>query len=120
MLIDFSMLLLFRRTQYLDENVHKTYVDVDEMTQSLMSRYQEYSRRKLIPFRILVVHGKFWNFDNNYAVERKSVSIHTAYKTVLHSYGLDSNPGSEIEDAGSDLEVMDVSYTKLKGADQIK
>ena len=32
-----------------------------------------------------------------------------AYKTVLHSYGLDSNPGSEIDDMGSDLEVMDVS-----------
>ena len=28
---------------------------------------------------------------------------------MLHSYGLDSNPGSEIDDIGSDLEVMDVS-----------
>jgi hypothetical protein len=34
-------------------------VDVDEMTQSLMTRYVEYSRRKMIPFKILVEHGKF-------------------------------------------------------------
>jgi ribosome biogenesis ATPase len=34
--------------------------------------------------------------------------LFAAYKTVLHSYGLDSNPGSE-DDVGSDLEVMDVS-----------
>lgn len=33
----------------------------------------------------------------------------SAYKTVLHSYGLDSNPGSDEE--GSDLEVMDVSIS---------
>lgn len=36
-----------------------------------------------------------------------------AYKTVLHSYGLDSNPSSEEEeeeDDNSDLEVMDVRY----------
>jgi hypothetical protein len=38
----------------------------------------------------------------------------SAYKTVLHSYGLDSNPGSEVEDAGSDLEVMDVSRVSYK------
>lgn len=30
-----------------------------------------------------------------------------AYKSVLRSYGLDSNPGSETEEVGSDLEVMD-------------
>lgn len=56
--IDINSCIFFCRVQYLDENVHKTYVDVDEMTQSLMGRYQEYSRRKLSPFRILVVHGK--------------------------------------------------------------
>ncbi|XP_070498482.1 nuclear valosin-containing protein-like isoform X1 [Chironomus tepperi] len=78
--------LIPRVKQYLEENVHKTYVDVEEMTQSLMNRYQEYSRRKMIPFRIMVEH---------------------AYKTVLHSYGLDSNPGSDVDDMGSDLEVMD-------------
>jgi hypothetical protein len=44
--------------QYLEENVHKTYVDVNEMTQSLMNRYQEYTRRKTIPFRILVEQGE--------------------------------------------------------------
>jgi Nucleolin binding domain len=44
-------------SQYLEENVHKTYVDVDEMTQALMTRYGEYQRRKQVPFRILVEHG---------------------------------------------------------------
>ncbi|KAL7048105.1 hypothetical protein ACKWTF_003218 [Chironomus riparius] len=78
--------LIPRVKQYLEENVQKTYVDVEEMTQSLMNRYQEYSRRKMIPFRIMVEH---------------------AYKTVLHSYGMDSNPGSDVDDMGSDLEVMD-------------
>lgn len=33
---------------------------------------------------------------------------YAAYKTVLHSYGLDSNPSSE-DDGNSDLELMDVS-----------
>lgn len=28
------------------------------MTQSLMGRYQEYSRRKMIPFKLSVEHGK--------------------------------------------------------------
>jgi ribosome biogenesis ATPase len=78
--------LIPRVKQYLEDNVHLTYVDVEEMTQSLMTRYQEYSRRKMIPFRIMVEH---------------------AYKTVLHSYGIDSNPGSDVDDMGSDLEVMD-------------
>lgn len=32
-----------------------------------------------------------------------------AYKTVLRSYGIDSNPTSDNENGGSDLEVMDVS-----------
>jgi hypothetical protein len=48
----------FPLPQYLEENVHKTYVDVDEMTQSLMSRYVEYARRKSVPFKIAVEHGK--------------------------------------------------------------
>lgn len=78
--------LIPRVKQYLEENVHKTYVDVEEMTQSLMNRYQEYARRKMVPFRIMVEQ---------------------AYKHILNSYGIDSNPGSEGEDVGSDLEVMD-------------
>lgn len=31
-----------------------------------------------------------------------------AYKTVLHSYGLDSNPESTEEEENSDLELMEV------------
>lgn len=69
--------------QYLEENVDKTYVDVAVMAKELQTRWPEYSRRKTVPFRQLVEQ---------------------AYKTVLHSYGLDSNPSSE-ED-GSDVEVM--------------
>ncbi|CAO1324190.1 unnamed protein product [Diamesa hyperborea] len=80
--------IISRVKQYLEDNVDKTYVDVTEMTKTLMERYREYNRRKMAPFRNLVEH---------------------AYKTVLHSYGLDSNPGSEIDDMGSDLEVMDDS-----------
>ncbi|CAM6031791.1 unnamed protein product, partial [Sphagnum compactum] len=71
---------------YLEENVDKTYVDVGVMAKELQVRYPEYGRRKTVPFRLLVEQ---------------------AYKTVLHSYGLDSNPSSEGED--DDLEVMDNS-----------
>lgn len=85
------------------------------MTQSLISRYQEYSRRKLNPFRATVVHGK--KISRHILGKSKELRklklyfyIYVAYKTVLHSYGLESNPGSEVEDGGSDLEVMDVSY----------
>lgn len=74
--------------QYLEENVHKTYVDVSDMARVLQERYRaEYGRRKMAPFRQLVEQ---------------------AYKTVLHSYGLDSNPSSD-ENEESDLEFMDVS-----------
>lgn len=67
--------------------MHQTYVDVGVMARELQERYREYNRRKAVPFRLLVEQ---------------------AYKTVLHSYGLDSNPSSENEDdANSDLEVME-------------
>lgn len=33
--------------------------------------------------------------------------LYIAYKTVLHSYGLDSNPSTE-EEENSDLELMEV------------
>lgn len=55
------------------------------MAKELQTRWPEYSRRKTVPFRQLVEQ---------------------AYKTVLHSYGLDSNPSSEGEEDGSDVEVM--------------
>lgn len=79
----------FISTQYLEENVHKTYVDVSDMARVLQERYRaEYGRRKMAPFRQLVEQ---------------------AYKTVLHSYGLDSNPSSD-DNEESDLELMDVSF----------
>lgn len=73
-------------SQYLEENVHQRYLDVGVMATRLQERYREYSRRKSAPFRQLVEQ---------------------AYKTVLHSYGLDSNPSSDGDDISSDLEVMD-------------
>lgn len=44
--------------QYLEANVHKTYVDIEEMTNSLMNRYPDYSRRKRNAFRLLVETGE--------------------------------------------------------------
>lgn len=83
----YDPMIIPRVKQYLEENVHQTYVDVGVMARELQERYREYNRRKAVPFRLLVEQ---------------------AYKTVLHSYGLDSNPSSENEDdANSDLEVME-------------
>ncbi|XP_053690106.1 nuclear valosin-containing protein-like [Sabethes cyaneus] len=83
----YDPMIIPRVKQYLEENVHQTYVDVGVMARELQERYREYNRRKAVPFRMLVEQ---------------------AYKTVLHSYGLDSNPSSENEDDGnSDLEVME-------------
>lgn len=83
----YDPMIIPRVKQYLEENVHQTYVDVGVMARELQDRYREYNRRKAVPFRMLVEQ---------------------AYKTVLHSYGLDSNPSSENEEEGnSDLEVME-------------
>lgn len=83
----YDPMIIPRVKQYLEENVHQTYVDVGVMARELQERYREYNRRKAVPFRLLVEQ---------------------AYKTVLHSYGLDSNPSSENEEDGnSDLEVME-------------
>lgn len=80
-------MIIPRVKQYLEENVHQTYVDVGVMARELQDRYREYNRRKTVPFRMLVEQ---------------------AYKTVLHSYGLDSNPSSDNDEEGnSDLEVME-------------
>uniref|UniRef100_A0A182J895 AAA+ ATPase domain-containing protein n=1 Tax=Anopheles atroparvus TaxID=41427 RepID=A0A182J895_ANOAO len=80
-------MLIPRVKQYLEENVHQTYVDVTVMARELQQRYREYTRRKAGVFRAMVEQ---------------------AYRTVLHSYGLDSNPSTDNEDeALSDVEVMD-------------
>ena len=48
----------FNYFQYLEENVHKTYVDVSDMARVLQERYrQDYGRRKIGPFRQLVEQG---------------------------------------------------------------
>lgn len=45
-------------SQYLEENVHQTYVDVGVMARHLQEKYREYTRRKSHPFRLLVDQGK--------------------------------------------------------------
>lgn len=57
------------------------------MARHLQEKYREYGRRKQQPFRFLVDQ---------------------AYKTVLRSYGLDSNPSTE-EEENSDVELMEVN-----------
>lgn len=47
--------------QYLEENVHQTYVDVGVMARHLQEKYREYTRRKAQPFRFLVDQGKIAN-----------------------------------------------------------
>jgi hypothetical protein len=68
-----------------------------------MNRYVDYSRRKKIPFRNAVEQGEFE--ENIISCYCNLFDNFSAYKFVLHDYGLDSNNGSEGE---SDLEVMDV------------
>lgn len=91
--------------------MHKTYVDVSDMARVLQERYRgEYGRRKMAPFRQLVEQGigiYFYDF-RHYNFMIFFPIIFSAYKTVLHSYGLDSNPSSDDNDE-SDIELMDVS-----------
>lgn len=95
----YDPMIIPRVKQYLEENVHQTYVDVGVMARELQERYREYNRRKAVPFRMLVEQ---------------------AYKMVLHSYGLDSNPSSENEDeANSDLEVMEDGGTAAANANHM-
>uniref|UniRef100_A0A182N974 AAA+ ATPase domain-containing protein n=1 Tax=Anopheles dirus TaxID=7168 RepID=A0A182N974_9DIPT len=82
----YDPMIIPRVKQYLEDNVHQTYVDTGVMARELQQRYREYNRRKSTPFRMLVEQ---------------------AYRTVLQSYGLDSNASSEVEeDAASDVELM--------------
>ncbi|XP_053672393.1 nuclear valosin-containing protein-like [Anopheles nili] len=57
------------------------------MARELQQRYRDYHRRKTIPFRM---------------------HVEQAYRTVLHSYGLDSNASSDPDEEGaSEVEVLD-------------
>uniref|UniRef100_A0A2M4AHW5 Putative nuclear aaa atpase vcp subfamily protein n=1 Tax=Anopheles triannulatus TaxID=58253 RepID=A0A2M4AHW5_9DIPT len=90
--ISYDPMIIPRVKQYLEEHVHQTFVDVGVMARDLQQRYREYTRRKAVPFRLLVEQ---------------------AYRTVLHSYGLDSNPSTDGEEEGlSDVEVMDESASR--------
>ncbi|XP_035786867.1 nuclear valosin-containing protein-like [Anopheles albimanus] len=90
--ISYDPMIIPRVKQYLEEHVHQTFVDVGVMARDLQQRYREYTRRKAVPFRLLVEQ---------------------AYRTVLHSYGLDSNPSTDGEEEGlSDVEVMDESANR--------
>ncbi|XP_059614118.1 nuclear valosin-containing protein-like [Phlebotomus argentipes] len=88
----YDPLIISRVKQYLEDNVHQTYVDVAVMAQDLQDKYKEYNKRKPGSFRVLVEQ---------------------AYKTVLHSYGLDSNPSSDDDgDVNSDVEYMEDNQQK--------
>lgn len=94
--------------------MHQTYVDVGVMARHLQEKYRDYARRKVQPFRYLVDQGTklavvFFSLKStNFFLVRFFV-VGIAYKTVLHSYGLDSNPSSE-DDENSDLELMEVIF----------
>lgn len=95
--------------------MHQTYVDVGVMARLLQERYREYSRRKAAPFRQLVEQGLFALLLLFFFLSKVETIIcfyfRVAYKTVLHSYGLDSNPSSdENDEISSDLEMMEVSF----------
>lgn len=75
------------------------------MARLLQERYREYSRRKSLPFRQLVEQGNYYSFIYAMFFFRTDEII-LAYKTVLQSYGLDSDDN---DDVNSDLEMMDVS-----------
>ncbi|KAL1518049.1 hypothetical protein ABEB36_001732 [Hypothenemus hampei] len=63
-----------RVKKYLESNIHKTYVDINQMADDLQKEYREYSRRKKSAFR---------------------ASVKKAYSTVLQSYGLEDKDSSD-------------------------
>lgn len=104
--------------KYLEENVDKTYVDVGAMAKELQARWPEYGRRKAVPFRQLVEQGMRVFTSGHVDFCNVISNCFTAYKTVLHSYGLDSNPSSDNDD-DDDLEVMDPHEREPRSKNQM-
>jgi Nucleolin binding domain len=84
-------------------------VDVGVMAKELQDKYSEYTRRKTVPFRILVEQGNCMSRPQ-YGQYQSPLFCFSAYKLVLRSYGLDSNPSSDNEEGSdADVELMEVS-----------
>ncbi|XP_060534583.1 nuclear valosin-containing protein-like [Cylas formicarius] len=79
-----------RVQKYLESNIDKTYVDINQMADDLQRRYKEYARRKRSVFR---------------------ASVKKAYSIVLQSYGLEDRESSDedvlSEDSDEDNEKFD-------------
>lgn len=50
--------LIPRVQRYLKENIHRKYIDVEEMADVLQRQYPDYGRKKKIPFRNSVKQGE--------------------------------------------------------------
>lgn len=55
--------LLPRVHRYLKENNHLKFIDVEEMADVLQRQYQDYGRKKKIPFRKSVNQGEIITYD---------------------------------------------------------
>ncbi|KAF7270628.1 hypothetical protein GWI33_016424 [Rhynchophorus ferrugineus] len=76
-----------RVQKYLENNIDKTYVDINQMADELQKKYREYGKRKRSAFR---------------------ASVKKAYSIVLQSYGLEDKESSdEIVSEESDQESGD-------------
>uniref|UniRef100_A0AAR5PZY9 AAA+ ATPase domain-containing protein n=2 Tax=Dendroctonus ponderosae TaxID=77166 RepID=A0AAR5PZY9_DENPD len=65
-----------RVQKYLENNIEKTYVDINQMADELQKKYREYAKRKRSAFR---------------------ASVKKAYSIVLQSYGLEDKDSSDDE-----------------------
>ncbi|XP_066155268.1 nuclear valosin-containing protein-like [Euwallacea fornicatus] len=82
--------LVPRVQKYLENNIEKTYVDIEQMADELQKKYKEYAKRKLSPFR---------------------ASVKKAYSIVLQSYGLeDKDSSDDVVSDDSDLESEDDKF----------
>lgn len=75
----------------MENNIDKTYVDINQMADELQKKYREYAKRKRSAFR---------------------ASVKKAYSIVLQSYGL------EDKDSSDDEMVSDESDQESDGEDK--
>lgn len=74
--IYYSNRRVYLKLQYLENNIDKTYVDINQMADELQKKYREYAKRKRSAFR---------------------ASVKKAYSIVLQSYGLEDKDSSDDE-----------------------
>lgn len=75
-----------RVQKYLESNIDKTYVDINQMADELQKKYREYAKRKRSAFR---------------------ASVKKAYSVVLQSYGLEDSSDNDIVSDESEEENND-------------